>query len=204
MLCKLTSKNQKDWHELLPYILFAYREVPQESTGFSPFELLYGHCIRGPPDVLKEVWSGEEMDNTTVASHVITMRRRLQYHYDEKARPQMLDPGDKVLMLVPARRSKLQLEWAGPYKVTRQVTLVDYEVETPGRRKEKKIYHINLLKKWHFPPNHSALLVVLQDTDTPEHETEEVDALLPPTGLPKITTKGLTPSQQEDLKQLLN
>ena len=109
-----------------------------------------------------------------------------------------------MLVLVPARRSKLQLEWAGPYKVTRQVTPVDYEVETPGRRKEKKIYHINLLKKWHFPPNHSALLVVLQDTDTPEHETEEVDALLPPTGLQQIMTKGLTPSQQEDLKQLLN
>jgi hypothetical protein len=221
----LTAKNQKDWDELLPYILFAYREVPQESTGFSPFELLYGHRIRGPLDVLKEVWSGEEMENATVASHVITMRERLQEMtdlvqanltkaqkkqkrlYDEKARPQSLNPGNKVLVLIPARRSKLQLEWAGPYKVTRQVTPVDYEVETPGRRKEKKIYHINLLKKWHFPPNRSALLVVLQDTDKPEQETEEVDledALLPPTGLPKIMATGLTPSQQEDLKQLLN
>ena len=28
----------------------AYREVPQEPTGFSPFELLYGHHIRGPLD----------------------------------------------------------------------------------------------------------------------------------------------------------
>ena len=225
MLRKLTSKNQKDWDELLPYILFAYREVPQESTGFAPFELLYGHRIRGPLDVLKEVWSGEEIDNTTVAAHVITMRERLQDMtdlvqanlmkaqkkqkriYDERARPQTLNPGDKVLVLVPARCSKLQLEWAGPYKITRQVTPVDYEVETPGRRKEKKIYHVNLLKKWHFPPNHSALLVVLQDTDKPKQETEEVDledALLPPMGLPKIMTKGLTPSQQEDLKQLLN
>ena len=32
----------KDWDKLIPYILFAYREVPQESTGFFPFELLYG------------------------------------------------------------------------------------------------------------------------------------------------------------------
>ena len=26
---------------------------------------------------------------------------------------------------------------------------VDCEIETPGRRRERRIYHINLLKKWH-------------------------------------------------------
>ena len=30
------------------------------------------------------------------------------------------------------------------------------------------------------------------------------DALLPPTGLPKVMAKGLSPSQQEDLKKFLN
>ena len=42
MLRKFVNRSQKDWDEYLPYLLFAYREVPQESTGFSPFELLYG------------------------------------------------------------------------------------------------------------------------------------------------------------------
>ena len=51
---------------------------PQESTGFAPFELLYGRRVRGPLDVLKEVWTGEEMENTSVAAHVIQMRERLQ------------------------------------------------------------------------------------------------------------------------------
>ena len=59
VLKKLTSKNQKNWDDVLPYLLFAYREVPQESTGFAPFELLYGHRVRGPLDVLKEVWTGK-------------------------------------------------------------------------------------------------------------------------------------------------
>ena len=40
MLSKLVSKKGKDWDKLLPYVLFAYHEVPQSTTGFSPFELL--------------------------------------------------------------------------------------------------------------------------------------------------------------------
>lgn len=67
MLRKLTSRNQKDWDEILPYLLFAYREVSQESTSFAPFELLYGHQVRGPLDldVLKEVWLETEVGSTT-------------------------------------------------------------------------------------------------------------------------------------------
>ena len=82
MFKKLTSKNQKDWDELLPYLLFAYREVPQESTGFAPFELLDGRRVRGPLDVLKEVWMGEEIENTSVAAHIVQMRERLQQMSD--------------------------------------------------------------------------------------------------------------------------
>ena len=33
MLKKFVSRNLKDWDEYLPYLLFAYCEVPQESTG---------------------------------------------------------------------------------------------------------------------------------------------------------------------------
>ena len=48
LLHKTVSETGKDWDQLLPYLLFAYREVPQASTGFSPFELLYGRDVRGP------------------------------------------------------------------------------------------------------------------------------------------------------------
>ena len=60
MLRKTAVDEGKDWNWLLPYVLFAYREVPQNSTGFSPFELLYGRSPRGPLDVLKEMWQGKE------------------------------------------------------------------------------------------------------------------------------------------------
>ncbi|XP_062610800.1 uncharacterized protein LOC134272595, partial [Saccostrea cucullata] len=39
MLNRLCSEKPKDWDKYLSAVLFAYREVPQESLGFSPFEL---------------------------------------------------------------------------------------------------------------------------------------------------------------------
>ena len=38
MLRKSVDKEGKNWDKMIPYLLFAYREVPQSSTGFSPFE----------------------------------------------------------------------------------------------------------------------------------------------------------------------
>ena len=35
-------------------LLFAVRESVQESLGFSPFELVFGHTVRGPLKLLKE------------------------------------------------------------------------------------------------------------------------------------------------------
>ena len=45
MLRKFVNDTGCDWDEWLPCLLFAYREVPQASTGFSPFELLFGHGV---------------------------------------------------------------------------------------------------------------------------------------------------------------
>ena len=39
--------------------LLAYTEVPQESTGFSPFQLLYRRSVRGPGMILKKLWTKE-------------------------------------------------------------------------------------------------------------------------------------------------
>ena len=53
MLGKVHIQEGKDWDLLLPYVLSAYREIPWSTTGFSPFELLYGREVRGSLDVLK-------------------------------------------------------------------------------------------------------------------------------------------------------
>ena len=49
-------QHGKDWDEGVHMVLFAAREAVQESLGFSPFELVFGHSVRGPLKLLKEKW----------------------------------------------------------------------------------------------------------------------------------------------------
>ena len=77
MLRKTAKEEGKNWDKLLPYVLFAYREVPQASTGFSPFELLYGRRVRGPLDVLREIWESSSKSSESIVSYVINMREKM-------------------------------------------------------------------------------------------------------------------------------
>jgi len=50
ILAKSVEKGGKDWDKHLPYVLFAYRSSMQNSTGESPFYLLYGRDRCLPTD----------------------------------------------------------------------------------------------------------------------------------------------------------
>ena len=56
-----------------------------------------------------------------------------------------------MLVLLPTRTEKLLAKWKGPYKVLRKVRRVNYEIAVPGGRKEKKLFHVNMLKPWTNP-----------------------------------------------------
>ena len=47
MTRKFVDDDSQNWDKWLVPLLFAVREVPQASTGFSPFELLFGQKPRG-------------------------------------------------------------------------------------------------------------------------------------------------------------
>ena len=134
MLRKLVNKEGKNWDRMLPYVLFAYREVPQSSTEFSPFELLYGREARGPLDVLREEWEASMKSDQSVLSHIMLVRERLEEMselvrenlkeaqkrqkkwYDQNARERELEPDEEVLVLLPTSSNKLLAHWQGPYR----------------------------------------------------------------------------------------
>ena len=165
ILKRLCSEQPRQWHRYINPLLFAYREVPQESTGFSPFELLYGRAIRGPMVILKQLWM-KEVDEPEVKNsyqYVFELREKLEdtlklahselekaqqkgkHYYDRKSKVRKFQSGEKVLILLPTDHNKLLMQWKGPFEVSSVVGLNDYKVKVKGK---EKAYHANLLKKY--------------------------------------------------------
>lgn len=166
MLKKMCDEKPKDWDRYVAPLLFAYRETPQGSTGFSPFELLFGRTVRGPMQILKELWTNENPDSPTkhTYQYVIDLRERLEGtcklahqeleksqarykgYYDRKSKPRKLDVGDEVLLLLPTNHNKLLMQWKGPFHVVAKKSHLDFTIELDNQ--VKKTFHINMLKKY--------------------------------------------------------
>ena len=58
MLRRLCIEQPKHWQRYINPLLFAYREVPQASTGFLLFRLLHRCTVWGPMNILREFWTG--------------------------------------------------------------------------------------------------------------------------------------------------
>ena len=149
MLRRLCSEQPRQWHRFINPLLFAYREAPQEATGFSPFELLYGRTVRGPVQILKELWTKETdvPEVKTSYQYVLELRERLddtmkialeelkrsqaknKRLYDRGAKRRAFQVGDKVLILLPTDNNKLLLQWCGPFVVERCGSGNNYGVE---------------------------------------------------------------------------
>ena len=165
LIKKLCAECPTEWDRYLPALLFAYREVPQETTGFAPFELLYGRSVRGPMQILRELWTKEqsapEIKNTyqyifelrsrledtckMVENEVMQSRSKYKHYYDKKAKSRKFKQGDQVLVLLPTNQNKLLMQWRGPYKVEAVMGQNDYKINIKGKL---KVYHANLLKKY--------------------------------------------------------
>ncbi|XP_060580696.1 uncharacterized protein LOC132737428 [Ruditapes philippinarum] len=181
MLKRMCSERPTDWDKYLNAMLFAYREVPQESLGFSPFELLYGRSIRGPITILRELWSGktENDEVKTTYQYVVDLQERLEStckiaqqelekssiryrkYYNRKARDRTFKKGSKVLVLIPTKRNKLLLQWKGPFVVSEVVNKLDYRIDIGNNK--IKTFHANMLKEYverNFEPERGALAKV--------------------------------------------
>ena len=77
MMKAYCTTEGKDWDEGIPLLLFAAWESIQESLGFSPFELVFGHLPRGPLKLFIECWLDDDSEKS-VLMHVSDVRDRLR------------------------------------------------------------------------------------------------------------------------------
>ena len=167
MLKRMCAERPKDWDRYIDALLFAYREAPQESLGFAPFEMLYGRSVNGPLQILRQLWT-KEQDNPetrTTYQYVVDLRNRLQEtwdmahdelrrsqirqkrHFDFRAKERTFKHGDQVLILLPTSDNKLLMQWKGPFEVLERIEGHDYLIQLANKQ---KVFHANLLKRY-FP-----------------------------------------------------
>lgn len=179
MLRKLANNDIRHWDKYIPFLLFAYREVPNSSTGFSPFELLFGRPVRGPLALVKETWNEKKPKNTDVVNYVLNMRERMaqikelvqenlresqtkqKTLFDRKSSVRKFQVGDNVLVLLPTPGSKLETHWQGPYEVV-QISddMRNYKVDTKKKTKRFRTYNIGLLRLWRSKQEEGMLAIV--------------------------------------------
>lgn len=168
MMKKYCFQNEKDWDQGIPLLLFAAREATQESLGYSPFELVFGHEVRGPLKLLKEKWLGSCVEGeTNLTEYVNKFRERLEAtrklasenlkeaqenmksKYDARTQERSFSSGEKVLVFLPLQENPLQAKFSGPYTVLKKLSETNYLLSTPERRRKTRLCHINMLKKYH-------------------------------------------------------
>src|SRR6218665_822503 len=65
-----------DWYTLLPWVMFAFSEVPVEGLRYSPFELLFG-ILR----LIKKSWLGKDLlilKSTNIIDLFLSIRDRIR------------------------------------------------------------------------------------------------------------------------------
>lgn len=133
MMRKFCLESGREWDKGLPLLLLAVRESVQESTGFSPAKLVFGHTVRGPLRLLKERYlSDTATPEQNVLDYVSCFRERLhkaceiarealsasqekmKRKFNKKSVQRKFEVGDKVLTLLPVPGSSLRQSSVGP------------------------------------------------------------------------------------------
>ena len=130
------SANQKDWDVWIPSVLFAYLTAVHDSTGYSPYKLLFGREPKQPIDFQFPLPSSKP--SATSPDHYFSALKRTldsireqsnqnlrtaqlsqkEFH-DRRVTAEQFSIGDMVLVYNPVAHGspKFQKHWEGPYLV---------------------------------------------------------------------------------------
>ncbi|GFY56145.1 hypothetical protein TNIN_160951, partial [Trichonephila inaurata madagascariensis] len=177
------------WDLELPFLLFAYREVPNTTTGVSPFRLLYGREARGPLlAILKSSWAGEihlptnisqsaadylqemkiKMEKAAESASLTAAQKQKAYedYFNKRSSVKNFSIGGQVVLLIPDSSNKIYARWTGPGEIIQHHPPHSYKVKRPDGT--VRHVHVNKIRKYH--PRALAVGVIFED----DHEFGEI------------------------------
>ena len=132
MLKTFVLEHQRDWAVALPFLMFAAQSCVHSSLGYSSFQLVYGHFVRRPLQLLlKDLFTHKSVTGHTYA-YVSKMKDRLRSaidvarraledaqadmkdRYDVKSVTRHFKPCDQVLLLLPMQGDPMHVTLSGP------------------------------------------------------------------------------------------
>uniref|UniRef100_A0A3Q3K445 Gypsy retrotransposon integrase-like protein 1 n=1 Tax=Monopterus albus TaxID=43700 RepID=A0A3Q3K445_MONAL len=139
MLRTLSEKERDNWKDHLTHVVHAYNCTRHESTGFSPYYLLYGRHPQLPVDLLfglivegeeetphgyAEKWKEKMVEAYKIANaNSQQSSAKGKHYYDRRNKGVTLWPGDRVLVRNLAKRgcpSKLEPYWEKTIYIVRE------------------------------------------------------------------------------------
>lgn len=161
MLKSIQRNSDEEWDDQLNFVCLAYNTMIHDSTGYTPFELTFGHQANLPSTISKNpqrtyadevTFRKKEWDSRLRHARETLIKSKQRYQRDQKRKiikPQsVFKEGDSVLIHNDHKRHKLDVEWLGPYTIDK--------VCTPYYLIQDKKIHGNRLKPY-FPGRRSSL-----------------------------------------------
>ena len=144
--------------------MLAYRSRIHSSTGFTPFEVLFGRKMHwfNAPDKQTSGTEEDQLHNrsrelkqlieTTRAETLVSIEKEQlatvkQRNKKNADKIEVLQPGTYVYKEVPGLLGKLQARYVGPYKIEGRTKLGNYNLVTKSGARLKESTPISKLKK---------------------------------------------------------
>ena len=218
-------ESPREWHKVIPYIVWAYREVPNSTTGVASYMLLYGRLPKVPLAIPKDSWAGElklppnldksvagylqELkENLEIAADFDTKHAKVEQesyaeYYNRRTKDKQFNVGEKVLVLASDSSNKIYSSRHGPCTIAQVRASYRYVVDMGDG--SRRYLHAKRIRKF-IVCTHQVGIIKKEDGDefeeVPLRATGKYEPLCLPTQ--KIDTERLTHLDNAQRTKLLH
>ena len=149
---QMVGKDERDWPMCLAGIMLTLNEAPNEQHGYTPSQIVYGHPVRLPVDLL---WPGLKKEKgvtpfvKAIHKNLNKVRKAVRPHNQKRGKGMNpFQAREQILVLRPQqdRENKLTSMWKGPYTIEKIVSR--HQIQYTDENGNEKVANVSHCKKY--------------------------------------------------------